>query len=244
MSKVTRSVKSLVLRFLYGHLRITLFLWIRALQVFNRLHQPLHKHEIKSGIRGTSGAGDGTKILCEAILPYISKGSNVLDIGSNSGYFTREIGKLGVNVLGIEPDPLLYKVSLAQEMLEPKSTVSFRNDVFDLDFNSTNQYDTVLCLSVFQQWAERFGFEDAKEILRKTFMVAHHQVFFSLPNTIQNRKILKWLPDMGKTLDESKLWIENLLREVSDGCQIEYIGIHPSDFRPDDYRQCFRIIKA
>lgn len=218
-------------------------LWVRSLGASRRLHQPVPAAGLHRGIPETSGAGRGSEDVLHAIIPVL-QGRTVLDIGSNSGYFCFELGKRGYAVTGIEPDPLLRRVAAASLILDPSSNFSTIGDAFPGNNSCTFKYDNVLCLSVFQQWAEQSGYLAACAYLRQAFSQTNQVLVFSMPNTLMNRKIEAWIPPMGKTPTECRAWIENLLLDQLGTHKVQWIGQFPSDFRPDDLRDTFVVRRS
>lgn len=234
----SRAGLGIVERFAEANLRHAIKCWIRTLDSSNSLHQPIPGAGISSGIRITSGQGAGSPAVLKSIAPHLS-GNTVLDIGSNSGFFSYELAKAGFSVTGLEPDNQLVKVAAALQVLHPTLDFVTRPKPFPGAEGLADKYDNVLCLSVFQQWSEFQGFEEAKKSLSVAVSHCRENMFFSMPNTLMNKKIAVWVPDMGKTATACRDWVAGLLSNASGGGEVKWLGLLDSDFRPMDRRDLF-----
>jgi SAM-dependent methyltransferase len=115
-----------------------------------------------------------TKILDnENISKSISaKDAKVLDVGCATGLFMKIVARRGVEVLGLEPNPIMAKIATSQDL-------NVRNGYFPSALNENERFDVIIFNDVFEH------IPDLKEILNGCFklMKKDGYLVINLPNS-------------------------------------------------------------
>jgi len=213
-------------------LRQLLFANLRAAHRFGGFSSipfPVLETRVASGEKGANSF----KRL-EAVLSRMpADARQVVDIGSNNGFFSIALGKRGYDVIGYEPYAAFARgarqicerfqitnVSFFVKPLDPSSS----RDVFDCDVS--------LVLSVYHNWVKQYGFEGANEILRNIWSRTRKLMFFELASTLDNQYIagFETMPRMGATDEECRAFMEREILGGLSGGKIEFVGMMPTDY--------------
>ena len=84
-------------------------------------------------------------------------------------------------------------------VLHPDLDFSSVPDVFPGARGLAKSYDNVLCLSVFQQWAQQMGFDPARKVLRNAAQLAA-TTFFRYAQHLDEQESLELAAGYGKRL--------------------------------------------
>lgn len=136
---------------------------------------------------------------------------NGIDIGCNNGYFVYELANKGHNMMGIEGDPVTYRILNAAKNISGLNNVHTANYYINPDnVIFIPSVDFIICLSVFHHWCKNFGDEKALLMLNVILQKGGRYVFFEPPYAIDSsEKYAKVLPDRNSEEPE-RWWIEYL----------------------------------
>ena len=118
----------------------------------------------------------------ESIVAHLPpKSVNVLDVGSNIGYYLFELAKLGYLCHGIESDPEVVCYASLVAYLADCNGVSCELGKLDLALiERMPAYDVVLFLSVMHHIILAEGMEIAQSILQRMVKKTNHVMFFEM----------------------------------------------------------------
>jgi 2-polyprenyl-3-methyl-5-hydroxy-6-metoxy-1,4-benzoquinol methylase len=148
-----------------------------------RLYQPVDDERVK-----------GFKLWrheCDERLAFILQhldGQTVLDVGSETGWFSRELAKRGYEVTAIEPDEQRIAVSRYLAIIT-NLRVNHLHESWQTHLRREGRYDAALFLSVFHHNILAVGVEQAFSELA-AFKGKTKQLFFECPSSASE---IKWL---------------------------------------------------
>jgi len=156
-------------------------------------------------------------------------GKNILDIGSNTGYYLFELAKLGYLCHGLEPDPeLVCYTSLMSYLMDAKG-VSCECGKLDLSFiERMPRYEVILCLSVMHHIILKEGIDVAESILENLVPKTNHILFFEMGQS--NEIKADWSTKLPKMEPNPEIWISQWLRRCGFN-RVESIGISATTAR-------------
>lgn len=226
-------------------LKTYFFFNLKLKYAVDAFHVPLPMIGIKRGCSTTSGKGQTSIHKLEIISSHLpSDTKTIIDIGSNNGFFSISLALKGYYVTGYEPDIKLLKISEFVAHKVNVKNIALSNLGIDPDnVNIIPNADVSLVLSVFHWWVQIHGYEVAMTILKIIWKKTKRAMFFELPNTVENKKIAQWMPDMGKNIAEAELFIRKML-ETLEYSKVELLAFLPTDFRPDERRHLFLVKKV
>jgi hypothetical protein len=200
----------------------------------------------KVGNKNTKGQGQGTARKLKILADFFSDKNQLscCDIGSNNGVFSSLLSLSHKFVLGFEQDTFLFKV--ANRFLDKgsKKNISYINTLVNKDIiDNIGKFDTVVLLSVYHWWVQSFGNEVAEKMLINLWDKTNKYFLFELPNTYDNKKIAKWMPDMGTSYEAVDEYFDSFLPKIFNNSKIVFREVIPSDFRQDDMRFFFILEK-
>jgi SAM-dependent methyltransferase len=191
------------------------------------------------------GKGANSFIRLETVLRLLPGDTRqVVDIGSNNGFFSIALGQRGYDVIGYEPHaPFVYgarqvcehfqitNVSFFVKALDPESS----RDVFDCD--------SMLVLSVYHNWVKQFGFAGANQILQNLWSRTRKAMLFELASTLDNQYIAGFasMPDMGATEEACTEFMKKEILGGLSGGHVELVGMMPTDYINGRARHFFSI---
>jgi hypothetical protein len=143
-----------------------------------------------------------------------------LDIGSNEGFFTLALADHGYRAQGLDPD--LKNVRLAQGISRSLRLPNARFSLGKLtpsNVGELEEYDVILCLSVFHFWVGEFGQDPAVEIMMEMARRCRSRLFFESgqPSDPVYRSLMSFMePD-------PREWIHDLLTRAGFP-QVDCVG--------------------
>lgn len=147
------------------------------------------------------------------IKKYLPRGCrNILDIGSNSGYYLFALAKLGYRCYGLEADSdLVLYAHLASYLLKAKGA-SCECGMLNLSFvERMPRYDVVLCLSVMHHIILREGLAAAEKILTGLREKANYALFFEMGQS--NEIEADWSVRLPRMEPDPETWISQWLKQ-------------------------------
>jgi hypothetical protein len=192
-------------------LRFSIEAQCRALRLYSAKfrYQPLPRALSLSGTRMASTRE------CRDRLGYIVdnmpvQARNVLDIGSNAGYYLFELAKLGYLCHGMDCDPELVCYASLMAYLTECSGVSCEVGKLDLAFiERMPSYDVILCLSVMHHIILAEGMEIAKSILQQLVTKTNQVLFFEMGQS--NEIAADWSNKLPLMEPDPETWISQWL---------------------------------
>ena len=142
---------------------------------------------------------------------HLPQGSqNILDLGSNTGYYLFEFAKHGHRCHGLEQDPdLVCYTSLMCHALDA-SGISCECGKFDLSFvGRVPRYDVILCLSVMHHIILAEGMEVAESILQRLVTKTNKVLFFEMGQS--NEVKADWSTKLPSMEPDPETWISQWL---------------------------------
>jgi 2-polyprenyl-3-methyl-5-hydroxy-6-metoxy-1,4-benzoquinol methylase len=218
--------------------------YIRSLRLQARasgLPIPVTELGITHGSALTAGRGQGTISRWAAIAAALPAPPGfALDIGSHTGFFSLRLAERGFLVLGCEPSRRLFRIATAAADHAGALPVAFMPIALDpANVGSLPDADIVLALSVFDDWCERFGFEQSLEMLEAVWQRTRKVLFFETPNTAENASVRTFMPPMGASPQAAEAYLEQLLSGLAHG-EVALLGHFPTDFRGEgEHRHLF-----
>ena len=169
---------------------------------------------------GSARACEDRLVIIKNHLPQNSR--NILDIGSNSGYYLVQLAELGYICHGLEPDPdLVHFTSLVMYLLNSKG-VSCECGKLTLSYvQGMPCYDVVLCLSVVHHIILAEGIDVAKEIIEILALKTNHVMFFEMGQS--NEIKADWSQNLPKMEPNPEIWISRWLKKCGFK-RVETIG--------------------
>jgi SAM-dependent methyltransferase len=172
-------------------------------------YQPLSSELTTSGAHGSSTRECKDRLgLIVGHLP--PEACNVLDIGSNAGYYLFELAKRGYVCHGIESDPDLVCYTSLMTYLMERGNVSCEAGELDLAYIARMpRYDVILCLSVMHHIILAEGLETANAILEKLATKTNHVLFFEMGQS--NEIHADWSGRLPAMEPDPETWISGWL---------------------------------
>jgi hypothetical protein len=136
---------------------------------------------------------------------------NVLDIGSNAGYYLFELAKLGYICHGLESDPDLVHYTALASYLQKAKGVSCEWGKLDLPYIERMPcYDVILCLSVMHHIILAEGMDFAEEVGRGLVEKTKHVMFYEMGQS--NEIDADWSARLPRMEPAPEVWISQWLK--------------------------------
>ena len=136
---------------------------------------------------------------------------SVLDIGSNSGFYSIKIAKLGHCVTAIDSSIVHYSFLYnATNVLDIQNIHLGRMHITEENVGSLPDYDCILLLNVFHHWCRFYGAETALRMLDVVYHKTKRVMFFETGQTDTDPWVKDSLPDMGEAVVD---WMIRLFEE-------------------------------
>jgi hypothetical protein len=137
-------------------------------------------------------------------------GHNILDVGSNAGYYLFELAKNGYLCHGLERDPDLVCYTSLMCHAMGVSGVSCECGNLDPSFvERMPRYDVILCLSVMHHIILAEGMEIAQSILQQLALKTNRVLFFEMGQS--NEIDADWATRLPAMEPDPETWISQWL---------------------------------
>lgn len=193
--------------------------------------------------RAGGAKGANSFLRLETIVARMPRDAKqVIDIGSNNGFFSIALGAQGYDVIGYEPSARFVRAATQICERFGVGNVTFFIKALDPD-NSRHVFDgdVSLVLSVYHNWVKQFGFDGANQILTNLWAKTRMTMFFELASTMDNAYIagFETMPRMGETTEACRAFMETKILGDLPGAQIEFVGLMPTDYNNGTSRHFF-----
>ncbi len=170
---------------------------------------------------GTASRWLAMRPVLEATMP-----RTAVDIGCNAGWFTLELGRLGVPTLGVESHPPYYRAALAAVQRSGLRNVGIMAiELSPGTMGLLPQADCILLLSVWHHLVREGGLDAATSFLQRTWQDTRRIMFFETGEADEFRGPEFGLPEM---LPDARQWLSSYLSEMCAGGAVRHLGVHPS----------------
>ncbi len=186
---------------------------------------PYGRYQPIEVLPGRVKRADGSISRWQAMLPVVEEleVESAVDIGANEGYFSLQLGALGVPTVAVEPDPTNYRTALLAlkrsglDNVAVMAAVEVREDTVAL----TPAADCTVFLSLWHHLVRWQGLEAATAITSRLWEKTGRVMFFDtgeeeMPDSFR-------LPAMGP---DSRAWLERYLSETCEGSRVQFRGRH------------------
>ena len=184
--------------------------------------------DTRDGARHSAGARSRWDRIVPLLEPAPPVIGTALDIGCNGGYFTVNLARRGVAVIGVEREPKFRRTVTTSLRRGGHSTAG----VLDLDVTPTTvdllpSVDLVLFLSVWHHMVKAWGIDAADHLLKSIWGACRAVMFF---DSGESEMPASWgLPDLG--LDAAAWYADHLERSCDSG-RVVSLGRHQA-FGPE-----------
>jgi len=169
---------------------------------------------------------------------------NIIDIGSNNGFFSIKLAQKGYQVIGYEPTDKFVESSNMICRKYGINNAAFYKIGLDKDSSeSLFDADISLVLSVLHNWVTQFDYNTAIDILKNIWAKTNKTMFFELADTIDNEYIAGFdtMPSMGNTTSECTVFMKNKMLAQLDNAKVEFLELMPTDYNNGTARHLFKI---
>lgn len=170
------------------------------------------------------------------------RGSNCLDIGCQSGYFSLKISSQGYWVTGLDADEIILEKANLLRKKHSIQNVAFANFSLNTDnVNSLQVFDNILYLSIHHHMIKVYGFEKATHILKVLCKKTKYNLFFDFPypEAYEGNELFSEIPNMKANPDK---WIENYLLDAGF-TKVISLNKFAHNMKPEEKRNLFLAIK-
>jgi hypothetical protein len=172
----------------------------------------------------TASRADGSHSRWEAMQPLVrSLGvTSAVDIGANAGFFSIELGLLGIPTVAVEVEPPAVRTALlAVERSGVKGVGVLALDMDPDTVRLLPSTDCTVCLSVWHHLVRLHGLETATGMLRAMWDRTAKVMFFDTGESEMPASFN--LPDMAP---DARAWLSRYLETVCEPSRIEHLGLH------------------
>ena len=137
---------------------------------------------------------------------------SILDIGCNEGFFTYNLVDNDYFGLGIDEDRNAIYIAESIVKLKEKKNISYLN--LELTFDKIKKLpncDTVVFLSVFHHWVNRYGKETSINMFSELCKKANKYIIFESGQP--SEKGFKWSKKIS-FMDDYENWIHNFFNDI------------------------------
>lgn len=194
-----------------------------------------------ANLSGSKGANSFKRL--EAVIALLpSDTRQIVDIGSNNGFFAIALATRGYDVIGYEPHaPFVRGATLICECFQISNATFFVKGLDPTTSKDVFDCDACLVLSVFHNWVKQYGFDGAKQILVNLWSKTRKAMFFELASTLDNQYIAGFdtMPNMGSTSDECREFMQREILGALPDAKVEFVGMMPTDYINGSARHFF-----
>jgi hypothetical protein len=186
---------------------------------------------------GTTSRWLAMRPVLEATMP-----RTAVDIGCNAGWFTLELGRLGIPTLGVESHPPYYRAALAAVHRSGLRNVGIvAIELSPGTMGLLPQADCILFLSVWHHLVREGGLGGATSFLQQTWQHTRRIMFFETGESEEFRGAGFGLPEM---LPDTRQWLRSYLTATCAEGAVSYLGAHPSGSGSSATRNLFAIKRS
>ncbi|MDA8830937.1 tetratricopeptide repeat protein [Planktomarina temperata] len=159
--------------------------------------------------------------LISNVLQGLENNSLILDIGSNAGEVSEFIASLGFSVIGFEPDPKVWNISISKNI----SNCRLYNSEFDTEKINGGPAEAALLLSVFHRiWALKGSQAAIQELLK----ISENVQLIIFEGSSHLQRYGKRPPRFGSNdLDQCNRWHMDLFKKVLPHWTCQFIDHVP-----------------
>ena len=181
----------------------------------------------------------------DLILKNIPKDAkNIIDVGSNNGFFSIKLAQKGYQVIGYEPtDKFVESSNMICRKYDINNAVFYKIGLDKDSSESLFDADISLVLSVLHNWVKQSDYNTAIEILKNIWSKTNKIMFFELADTIDNEYIASFdtMPSMGNTTSECTIFMKNKMLAQLTNAKVEFLELMPTDYNNGTARHLFKI---
>jgi hypothetical protein len=184
-----------------------------------RLYQPVDSLPVRHVTRA-----EGSSTRWAAIRPLVERLQvrSAVDAGANAGYFSIELGALGIPTLAIECDPRAVRIAtlaIRRSMLSNVGLLALTLDTENAVLLPA--VDCMLWLSLWHHVVRAEGLAVASDLLARCWSRTAKVLFFDTGEREMPASF--GLPDMAP---DSRTWLAGYLERTCAGSRIEHLGQH------------------
>ena len=172
----------------------------------------------------TANRAEGCESRWQAMHPLVhSLGvDSALDIGANEGFFSIQLGSLGVPTLAVESErPIVRTALLAVERSGVEGVGVLALELAPDTLRILPSTDCTLCLSLWHHLVRVHGLEVATGMLEGIWERTAKVMFFDTGEAEMPASFN--LPDMAP---DARAWLAGYLRDTCEGSRPEHLGLH------------------
>jgi hypothetical protein len=172
----------------------------------------------------TATRAAGSRSRWAAMRPVVERtGSRTaIDIGANAGYFSIELGRLGIHTIALESEPGQIRMALLavkRSGVDDVGVMAYKLRPDNLDLLPT--VDCTLFLSLWHHLVRWEGMTAATAMLQELWRRTDRVMFFDTGETEMPPSFR--LPEMHP---DAETWLSTYLADSCQGAQIEHLGRH------------------
>ncbi len=199
------------------------------------LYQPAPWLPLRTATRAA-----GSQSRWEAMQPLVgSLGvTSALDIGANAGFFSIQLGRLGIPTVAVEAEPPNVRTALvAVERSGVKGVGVLVLEVGPDTVRLLPSTDCTLCLSIWHHFVRAHGLEVATGMLKTIWERTARVMIFDTGESEMPASFN--LPDMAP---DAGAWLSRYLETACEQSRIEHLGLHAAF--DADRKPCMRNLLA
>jgi hypothetical protein len=198
-------------------------LWLDS--VSDPVYQPVRElgSRYESGDRASATASRWAAM--EPVITALAP-ATAADIGCNAGWFTLQLGRMGVTTMGVEAHPPYYRAALTAMRRSGLRNVALMAVELGPDtMPLLPQTDCVLFLSVWHHIVRGFGLDAATDFLGGLWRHTNSVLFFETGEYDEFGATDFNLPPMPP---DARSWLSAYLAETCEASEIVHLGEHVS----------------
>jgi hypothetical protein len=213
--------------------------------LLDSLSDPVYQPVAELGRRYVSAdRAAGTHSRWSAMRPVIDEVSpaSAADIGCNAGWFTLEVGRLGIPTIGVESHPPYYRAALAAVHRSSLHNVGILAlELGPATMGLLPNVDCMTFLSVWHHIVRDEGLNGASEFLRSLWSHTGKLMFFETGESKEFENTGFGLPDM---VPDARQWLTDYLTRTCESAAVTHLGVHPSGPGSPSTRSLFAVRRA